>query len=90
MEASPRAIIPASASELQYAGVASGSRRRRSHRWIVFLAMCLIACGYLLPLIWMLSTSLKTLDKTMEYPPHFIPDRIEMHAGTPVPEWRSS
>jgi multiple sugar transport system permease protein len=39
----------------------------------------------------MLSTSLKTLDKTMEYPPHLIPQSIEMHktaAGTttPIPE----
>src|SRR5439155_18938284 len=64
--------------------------RRRPGRWIAFLALCLIASGYLFPLIWMLSTSLKTLDKTMEYPPKFIPDRIEMHPDVPVPEnyWR--
>jgi multiple sugar transport system permease protein len=43
----------------------------------------------------MLSTSLKTLDRAMEYPPRLIPDAIELHkteAGrpTPIPQnyWR--
>lgn len=69
--------------------------RRHPERWFAFIAVCCISVGYLFPLIWMLSTSLKTLDKTMEYPPRFIPDHIEMHTteggiATPIPQnyWR--
>lgn len=37
------------------------------------LGLLLIASGFLLPFVWMLSTSLKSLDKTMAFPPEFIP-----------------
>lgn len=37
------------------------------------LGLLFIALGFLLPFVWMLSTSLKTLDKTMEFPPQWIP-----------------
>jgi multiple sugar transport system permease protein len=84
------AIIPTTPEPLTYAAVTRRARRRRSQRWIVFVALCMICCGFILPLVWMLSTSLKTLDKTMEYPPKWIPDRVEMHPATPMPEnfWR--
>jgi multiple sugar transport system permease protein len=69
--------------------------RIKPERWIAFLAICFICCGFILPLLWMLSTSLKTVDKTLAYPPQWIPDKIEMHktAGgmtTPIPQnfWR--
>jgi multiple sugar transport system permease protein len=90
MSAGAPAIIPTVDSKLQYSAATKKSRKRGSNKWIVFVALCLICCGYILPLLWMLSTSLKTLDKTMEYPPHFVPDRIEMHPGTPFPQnyWR--
>jgi multiple sugar transport system permease protein len=35
-----------------------------------------ITSGYLLPFVWMLSTSLKTLDQTLAYPPVIIPHPI--------------
>src|SRR5688572_1362420 len=59
-------------------------------RVFAFIGIALISIGFLLPFLWMLSTSLKTLDRTMSYPPQFVPDRVEMHEGTPVPQnyWR--
>jgi multiple sugar transport system permease protein len=48
-------------------------RRKRSERLMTHLGLLFIAIGFLLPFVWMLSTSLKTLDKTMEFPPQFIP-----------------
>ena len=47
---------------------------RRPDRWLATLALLLICIGFVLPFVWMLSTSLKTLDKTMELPPRWIPD----------------
>ena len=47
--------------------------KRGSETWITVLALCLICVGFALPFVWMLSTSLKTLDKTMQMPPHLIP-----------------
>ena len=38
--------------------------------------LLLICCAFILPLVWMLSTSLKTADKTMEFPPRFIPQPV--------------
>jgi multiple sugar transport system permease protein len=48
------------------------SRRRR----IVHLALIPICVGFLLPLIWMISTSLKTVQQTAEFPPRFVPDPV--------------
>src|SRR5690349_4872284 len=69
------------------------SRRRRAHpeRFLAHVALLLICGGFLLPLVWMLSTSLKPLDQTMEFPPRFVPQRVELWhvAGavpTPVPQ----
>ncbi|MCA1597254.1 MAG: carbohydrate ABC transporter permease [Chloroflexi bacterium] len=53
-------------------------KRRRHHpdRWAAFVGLSLISIGFILPFVWMLSTSLKTLDKTMELPPHLIPHPV--------------
>ena len=40
----------------------------------LLLAACL---AFILPLVWMLSTSLKPLEKTMEFPPRFIPNPVQ-------------
>ena len=50
--------------------------RRHPERWVALLALLLICIGFALPFIWMLSTSLKTLDRTMELPPRFIPSPV--------------
>ena len=67
---------------------------RRLPRWmqpsLVHLALILISTGFLLPFVWMLSTSLKTLDQTMEFPPRFVPKQVELYrtpggVATPLP-----
>ena len=50
------------------------TKRRHPERWLAHLALLMICVGFILPFVWMLSTSLKTLDKTMSLPPTFIPD----------------
>ena len=56
---------------------------------VAHTGLLLVTAGFLLPFIWMLSTSLKTLDKTMEFPPRFIPDRVALwqvgDTTTPIP-----
>ncbi len=74
------------AAPLQTSGVqpdAVRRRRRRSERRfrspadvLVFLALCLGAVTMLLPLAWMLSTSLKTQENVFILPPQWIPDPI--------------
>lgn len=51
-------------------------RRKYPHRWLALVAIIIICAGYLLPFIWMLSTSLKRVDQTMTNPPHLIPHPI--------------
>jgi multiple sugar transport system permease protein len=68
---------PSSAASVQYRPIAGPRRRRgRRHpeRWLALLAVVMICAGFLLPFVWMLSTSLKTVEKTVEYPPRFLPD----------------
>jgi multiple sugar transport system permease protein len=59
-------------------------RRRRRHpqRWFALLAIMLICFGYLVPFLWMISTSLKTVDKTMSDPPQLFP-----HPAVPMNYW---
>jgi multiple sugar transport system permease protein len=60
-------------------------RRARPERWMAFAGLCCVCVAFLFPLGWMLSTSLKTLPKTMENPPRYVPDMIEMHTSTGQP-----
>ena len=53
--------------------------RRRRVKWrmsriFVHAALVLICAGAIVPFLWMLSTSLKTLDAAMRFPPQIIPD----------------
>jgi multiple sugar transport system permease protein len=52
---------------------------------LTHVALLLICIGFVLPFIWMISTSLKPLDETMKFPPTFIPSRVETVEGTPIP-----
>ena len=65
---------------LAYEARAAPRRRRRARRhpqrFVVHVALLLICGGFLLPLIWMLSTSLKPLEQTTEFPPRFVPRQI--------------
>jgi multiple sugar transport system permease protein len=68
--------MPPSPSTLSYAQPASlppHRRRRHPERWFIHLGLLCISAGFLLPFIWMLSTSLKPLEQTTEFPPRFIP-----------------
>jgi multiple sugar transport system permease protein len=60
----------------EYRGTSALEVRSRKHpeRWFAFAAMCLISIGFIFPLVWMFSTSIKPLDQTMRYPPQFLPD----------------
>jgi multiple sugar transport system permease protein len=48
-------------------------KRRHPHRLLALVAIFIICLGYLLPFVWMLSTSLKRVDKTMTDTPELIP-----------------
>ncbi len=54
----------------------SGRQAPLPQRITTHVALLLISAGFILPFVWMVSTSLKTLDKTMEFPPTFIPDPV--------------
>jgi len=58
--------------------MASSGAKAGSGRWFAFAGLLLLSVGYLFPLVWMLSTSLKTNEQSMAFPPTFIPD--DMHA----------
>lgn len=47
--------------------------RMTSGRWLALAAVCMICFGFLLPFVWMISTSLKTADRTMAFPPELLP-----------------
>jgi multiple sugar transport system permease protein len=52
------------------------AENRMRNRWAaasIHLGLVLVCIGYLLPFIWMVSTSLKTGDQTQEMPPRFTP-----------------
>lgn len=54
-------------------GRRKAAQRQTLERFLVFVALLIICLGFALPFFWMLSTSLKTLDKTMAIPPQLIP-----------------
>jgi multiple sugar transport system permease protein len=52
------------------------STHRRMNPWSAFsfhAGLLCVCAGYLLPFLWMVSTSLKTGDQTQEVPPRFVP-----------------
>lgn len=48
--------------------------RKSAERFLTHLGLLFLCIGFLLPFVWMVSTSLKSLDKTMAFPPQFIPN----------------
>ena len=59
----------------------AGRGKKRSQagnllRHAALIAICALA---ILPFLWMLSTSLKSLDATLEFPPRWVPDPIQWH-----------
>jgi multiple sugar transport system permease protein len=55
---------------------APATTRPLGNRWnamMVHLGLICVCAGYLLPFIWMCSTSLKAVEQTTEIPPRFVP-----------------
>ncbi|MEE8121900.1 MAG: carbohydrate ABC transporter permease [Anaerolineales bacterium] len=58
----------------------SGRRRRRAVRWrriqraFLWITLTLVSLFFLLPILWMIATSLTPNDVVFEYPPKWIPD----------------
>jgi multiple sugar transport system permease protein len=50
------------------------SRDSRTDKLFFHLGLLLVCAAFLLPFVWMLSTSLKTVEQTSEYPPRFTPE----------------
>ncbi|MBC7784679.1 MAG: carbohydrate ABC transporter permease [Burkholderiales bacterium] len=55
---------------------ATEPQSRLSKNWPVHVALILICAMAIVPFLWMLSTSLKTADTAMEFPPRMIPNPI--------------
>lgn len=52
----------------------SYNRSNRIWNIILFLLLCLGSVVILLPFFWMVSTSLKSMQEIMTYPPKFFPE----------------
>ena len=63
--------------------VAKRRRRIPVEKLMVHVGLLCVCCGFLMPFVWMLSTSLKTLDRTMAFPPQFIPNPVQ-----PINYWK--
>src|SRR5512143_1199144 len=55
----------------------SGQELSLGRRLFTHVLLVVICASFVLPFLWMVSTSLKPLEKTMEFPPHFIPDPVQ-------------
>src|SRR5436190_18402593 len=79
----PETTPPATAlqTDLAIAAISSDlSARKKRGRWkavFVHASLILICALAILPFLWMVSTSLKTLEGSLEYPPRFWPKPIE-------------
>jgi multiple sugar transport system permease protein len=65
------AVDTRSAARAKPAAASLGRRPR--HLWVTHLALVLIGAGFILPLAWMVSTSLKSSTEAMEFPPKLLP-----------------
>src|SRR4051812_32653453 len=50
--------------------------RRSGERWGIHLGLLCVCAGFVLPFAWMASTSLKTQQDTLAYPPKVLPDPV--------------
>src|SRR5262245_59488920 len=52
-------------------------RVRRVRLFFTYLTLCVGAVAFILPFMWMLSTSLKTSRDVLQFPPSFLPSEFE-------------
>jgi multiple sugar transport system permease protein len=94
MTTTPSSISP---NKVYHAPIAPPAQARARIRGIAasklftYLAILLVCGGFILPFVWMLSTSLKTLAQTTEFPPRFVPTDVEFfkyhdRIATPLPK----
>jgi multiple sugar transport system permease protein len=61
-------------------------KRTFGRKTLAYLALTLMAVLALVPFVWMLSTSLKSLDEVFLFPPKWIPSHLQFHNYTSL--WR--
>ncbi len=54
----------------------SQKSRKGAERWMTHLGLLLLCIGFILPFVWMVSTSLKTVENAVAFPPQFIPNPV--------------
>ena len=52
---------------------------RQKNVWLVHVVLIALSAIFIIPLLWMISTSLKTIGQTTALPPVWIPRPIEWH-----------
>lgn len=57
--------------------LSSAERIRRVQRFFTYLILVVGAIAFLLPFLWMLSTSLKTSQDVLQFPPSFLPSQFK-------------
>jgi multiple sugar transport system permease protein len=70
--------------DLEYRALRATAPPRRRPRWrwdllAIHVGLIFVCVGLLLPFIWMISTSLKSVEQTTEIPPRFIPHPWQQH-----------
>jgi multiple sugar transport system permease protein len=73
--ASPPQAPDAARATSAVSHAAAGSIRRRpmSSKWMVHLALLMVCACAIVPFLWMVLTSVKTLEGAMVFPPQFVP-----------------
>jgi multiple sugar transport system permease protein len=51
-------------------------RQGGAAKWVALGGVLIMCCGFILPFLWMLSTSLKTTPSTLAFPPQWIPHPV--------------
>jgi len=65
--------------KLPYSASTTGAprKKREPSRWPVHMVLVLICAGAIVPFLWMLGTSFKTLDSAMAFPPQILPHPVQ-------------
>lgn len=74
---------------IKVARLSSQNKQRKTAKFVIYVSLTILAIIFSLPLIWLVSSSLKTIQQVGAYPPIWIPDPIKWnnfyHAVTEIP-----